>query len=439
MVSARLPVWEKDWACFLFCIGLGIPLMVLLRLLPKDGAEWSVWVATALLSLIICAYAFVIWRWRAPTLGRNERAADNLYFLGFIFTVCALGISLYRYYAATPGSVPVERIMGDLGIGIVTTVVGLVLRVLVLHRDDSADTEERVREQIADFAQSTMSGLYQTSEVVSRGHAANLQVVRELTGAMQQFSERVREQSSHVIQNLEEAAKSIAGFSETVNQLAAPVEQVPNELANAVSEMQQHGVRQMQSIATDFHQIITEFLRSAQEQVSTSISTAEQILVSRVKEISVPSEEINQLRRKMLTGFDTQSQELTRSFGQVSHAIRRVTQALDQVEQHLRTSPAALTQSLDSLRDGTASFFGDAREELANLANSVSALNIDGIVDGMKEVDKLSRESGQAIADQRDAASQLSDKLTELINEIQVLRELYSSVSQQKSSWWRRS
>ena len=411
--------------------------MLALRLLPEDGAEWSVWVATSLLSLIIGAYAFVIWRWRSPTLGGHERAADNLYFLGFIFTVCALGISLYRYFGAEPDTRPVEQIMGDLGIGITTTVVGLVLRVLVLHRDDPADTEERVREQIADFAQSTMSGLYQTSEVVSRGHAANLQVMREHTRVMQQFSESVREQSCKVIQNLEESARSIARFSETVDQLAAPVEKIPNELAKTVSEVQQRGVRQMQSIATDFHQVIAEILRSAQEQVSSSISMAEEILVSRVKEISVPSEEINQLRKKMLTGIDTQSQELTRSFGQISHAIRRVTQALNQVEQHLRSSPTALTQSLDSLRDGTASFFGDAREELANLANSVSALNIDGILDGVREVDKLSKESGRAIADQRDAASQLSDKLTELINEMQDLRNVISSVSQQKSGWWR--
>ncbi len=437
MDSPRLPVREKDWACFLICIGLGIPLLLLLRL-PEEMPDWSIWVATALLSLIIGTYALVIWRWRSPVLVRNERAADNLYFLGFIFTVCALGVSLYRYYGATPGSVPVERIMGDLGIGSITTVVGLVFRVLVLHREDLADTEEHVREQIVDLAQSTMSGLYQTSEVVSRGHTANLQVVRELTEVMHRFSAEVREQSSQVTQNLEEAAKSISGFSETVNQLAAPVEQLPNEFAKAVSEMQQQSLRQMQGIATDFHQVIADFLRSAQDQVSASISTTEQILVSRVKEISVPSEEVNQLRQKMLTGFDTQSRELTRSFGQVSNAMRLVTQALDQVERDLRASPAALANSLDSLRDGTGSFFGHAREELANLANSVSALNIDRIVDGMREVEEISKERGRAIANQRDAASELSAKLTELVNEMQVLRELYSSEPQPKPSWWRR-
>ena len=436
MDPQRLPIWERDWACFLICIGLGIPLLLFLRL-PEEMPDWSVWVATAFLSLIIGAYAFVIWLWRSPTLGRNERAADNLYFLGFIFTVCALGISLYRYYD-TPDSVPVERIMGDLGIGIITTVVGLVFRVLVLHRDDPADTEERVREQIVDFAQSTMSRLYQTSEVVSQGHTANLQVVSELTGAMQQSSARVREQSSQMILNLEEAAKSIAGFSETVDQLAAPVEQMPNELAKAVSEMQQQSMRQLRSIASDFHLVIAEFLRSAQDQVSDSISTTEQILVSRVKEISVPSEEVNQLRQKMLTGFDTQSQELMRSFEQVSNAMRRVTQALDQVERDLRAQPAALANSLDSLRDGTGSFFSHAREELANLANSVSALNIDRIVDGMREVEQLSQENGRAIADQRHASSELSGKLTELINEIRVLRKAYSDGPQQKSSWCRR-
>ena len=435
MVAPKLPIWEKDWACFLICIGLGIPLLLLLRL-PEKMPDSSVWVATALLSLVISIYALVIWRWRSPTLGRNERAADNLYFLGFIFTVCALGISLYRYYDAAPASLPVERIMGDLGIGITTTVVGLVLRVLVLHRDDPPDTEERVREQIADFAQSTMSRLYQTSEVVERGHTANQQVVRELMEVMHQFSAGVRERSSQVTLNLEEAARSIAGFSETVNQIAAPVEKMPNELARAASEIQHQSIRHMEGIATNVHQVIVDFLKSAQDQVSASIGTIEQILVSRVKEISIPSEEVDQLRHKMLTGFDAQSQGLIRSFDRVCNAMQRVTQALDQVERDLRASPATLADSLNSLRDGTGEIFGQAREELANLANSVSALNIERIVDGMREVEKLSTESGRAIADQRDAALEFSNRLAVLTKEMQALRGLLSRASQEKAGWW---
>lgn len=436
MASPKLPIWEKDWACFLICIGTGVPLLLLIRL--PEMLDWSSWLAAVLLSLIISAYACVIWLMRSPLSGRNERAADNLYFLGFIFTVCALGVSLYRYHAAAPDDVPVEQIMGDLGIGLMTTVVGLVSRVLVLHREDWADTEERTREQIVDFANSIMSDMYQTSEVVSQGHTANLQVMRELAKTMEQFTARVREQSHQVVLNLEEAAKSVAGFSETVNQLGSPVERMPDEIAKAVSDMQRQSIREMQGIATNFHEVIAEFLRSAQDQISASISTTEQILVSRIKQLSIPSEEVNQLRRRMLTGFDTQSQELTRSFGQFSNAMRQVTQAVDQVERDLRASTAAIANSLDSLRDGTGSFFGQARNELANLANSVSALKIDRVVDGIKEIEKISQENGRAIADQLGAASELSAKLTELIDGMRVLTETYSSEPQKQPNWWRR-
>ena len=70
---------------------------------------------------ILLSYAYVI-QFSPKYRLREDRAGDNLYFLGFIYTVISLGIALFRYQSDPD----VNQIIGDLGVGLATTVVGLV-------------------------------------------------------------------------------------------------------------------------------------------------------------------------------------------------------------------------------------------------------------------------------------------------------------------------
>src|SRR6266404_2014569 len=79
---------------------------------------------------------------------RLDQAGDNLYYLGFTYTLCSLGITLYRFHAGEGAD---DYIVSNFGIALATTIVGVVFRVW-LHqmREDPLELEREARSEIAD-------------------------------------------------------------------------------------------------------------------------------------------------------------------------------------------------------------------------------------------------------------------------------------------------
>src|SRR4051812_33663732 len=52
---------------------------------------------------------------------RDDQAGDNLYYLGFLFTLTSLGVSLWQFSASDRG----ESIVTNFGIAIASTILGV--------------------------------------------------------------------------------------------------------------------------------------------------------------------------------------------------------------------------------------------------------------------------------------------------------------------------
>ena len=71
---------------------------------------------------------------------RDDQAGDNLYYMGFLFTLTSLAISLYQFSAA--GSA--EQIVQNFGIAIASTITGIGLRVMFNQmRRDPVEIDDR--------------------------------------------------------------------------------------------------------------------------------------------------------------------------------------------------------------------------------------------------------------------------------------------------------
>ena len=102
---------------------------------------------------------------------REDKAADNLYFLGFLFTVSALIISLLKFSQNTGTETQIANnplvVVEDLGIGLITTLFGLLLRVFVSQlRRDPEEIEEDVRISLADAADRLQGDITATAEMI---------------------------------------------------------------------------------------------------------------------------------------------------------------------------------------------------------------------------------------------------------------------------------
>src|SRR6201987_2237572 len=98
--------------------------------------------------LTMIGYAALIWSARNLRL-RDDQAGDNLYYMGFLFTLTSLGVSLYQFNAAHAA----EEIVQNFGIAIGSTITGNALRVIFNQmRQDPVEVERIARMELADAA-----------------------------------------------------------------------------------------------------------------------------------------------------------------------------------------------------------------------------------------------------------------------------------------------
>ena len=74
-------------------------------------------------------YALLIYSARALRL-RDDQSGDNLYYMGFLFTLTSLGVSLYQFTASRAA----EEIVQNFGIAIGSTSMGVMTERSCAHR-----------------------------------------------------------------------------------------------------------------------------------------------------------------------------------------------------------------------------------------------------------------------------------------------------------------
>ena len=189
---------------------------------------------------------------------RDDQSGDNLYYMGFLFTLTSLAVSLYQFSAA--GSA--EQIVQNFGIAIASTIAGITLRIMFNQmRRDPVETEATSRLELAEASrrvkrelessilefgyfrrmtqQSIADAMDEMRESIGRAHQ---QVARELeklaTGASLPFEEsskvsgatlaslnkrtvEVLEVSRHLVQEGEELARNTASIVQSIDALFA--------------------------------------------------------------------------------------------------------------------------------------------------------------------------------------------------------------------------
>lgn len=117
-----------------------------------------------------------------------DRSGDTLYFLGFIFTTVTLGIALFKI-GGNEREFATSIVLYDLGIGIATTVWGLVLRVLFsLMRTGTEEIESRTLSNLNQKSKSLSSKLISATQIAEETTAVVQQVLIETQNALIQVS-----------------------------------------------------------------------------------------------------------------------------------------------------------------------------------------------------------------------------------------------------------
>jgi hypothetical protein len=166
------------------------------------------------------AYALLISLARGLRL-RDDQSGDNLYYMGFLFTLTSLGVSLYQFSATRAA----EEIVQNFGIAIGSTIAGIGLRVIFNQmRRDPVEVEHMMRLELAEAAR---------------------RVRRELDSSVVEFGyfRRTAQQSAadsfnHMTEKFDEiVAKLLASLEEVTAKLSVPVEAAARQLGDATGEV----------------------------------------------------------------------------------------------------------------------------------------------------------------------------------------------------------
>jgi hypothetical protein len=202
---------SPDVVIFLSLFVIGFMVQIGGRLLFSVPAI----IVSLILILLLIGYAWVVKAMAYAKLS-HEKASDNFYYLGFLFTVVTLSIALYKFGTteASDGDL-LKNVISDLGVGLSTTIVGLFLRMLfVLMRHTPEEIEDRVIQHLQERAHDIEKKMLTTMNVLDKLDVRTNQILIEtglvIEKSVSIFPELVDKVHGSVLEEVDGLTKSYA-------------------------------------------------------------------------------------------------------------------------------------------------------------------------------------------------------------------------------------
>ncbi|MBY5312507.1 hypothetical protein [Rhizobium leguminosarum] len=192
-------------------------------------AAWSTFVVTAIPLALMAIYFLASIAFGGFRL-HNEQAGDNLYYMGFLFTLSSLGVSLSLF----AGETSIETIVQNFGIAVTSTIAGVTLRILFNQmRRDPIDIERSARHELAEMTR---------------------RIRTELDSSSREFSNYRRVSNQMLTEGFEEIARQ--------------AEKSGEQIRNAIEAISKEAIVPIQDAATKLSSIIGDHNRSVTDQAA---------------------------------------------------------------------------------------------------------------------------------------------------------------------------
>jgi hypothetical protein len=314
---------------FALFLGLGTVYIIASKALYVS-ALW----ATVVPLVIILAYAAVLLFARYLRL-RDDQAGDNLYYLGFLYTLTSLGVSLWNF--STSGGA--ETIVTNFGVAVSSTILGVALRVIFSQmRQDPLEVERSARLQLAEAARRVRQELDATVFELSSFRRATQQSLAE---GMAEVNKRIEEASGTMVEGLAKLSNTLAsGLEQNASKLdsetyrLASTSEVVAEALRTVED-QLKAVQMPEGIIEIKLQPAMKSLNKALQELSDRLGTQVDQLQSAVSASTAATEASSGSSK---AAADEQNRNLERIIALLSSHEAVLQRVLDQIAaSHART------------------------------------------------------------------------------------------------------
>lgn len=329
-------------------------------------------------SLAVCFYALMAYK-RKSNFMEQEVVADAIYYLGFLYTFIALLIG----FLSSIGNVAAINIIELIGIALMTTVVGLAIRIYLVHFQRIDTNEEE------DIRQSVVQSMGLLN--------------REINDSIQQIK-KLRE-------------KSITNLTGTIddinNSINSSLEDFQNGLEEQLSDVRNVVKEQMNTNLTDQ---IDNINHISSESVK-HLSNVSRDLASRINDIDIPQDLVTSRINDALENFRNESYLLSNEVQEVTRLINvekdNIIEANNQLES-LVSIIGTIELNFSSLNDA-ANNIGDLNISLAGLNKTLN--NLDQAFDSHSS--KFTKNIGEAsvsFVEVRDSIKDMSKEIQSTID-----------------------
>ena len=346
-----------DKALFIISVFGGIALITLIKSFGSTFGKFgdhniSSIVAVLTAVLIILLYGLFIWQSRERSALSVDRASDNAYYIGLLFTLWSLGLSLINLSAVTSEAGRlVLAVLPDFGLALGSTIAGIFARVMLQQlRGDPDDIENEVREELGKSALALRSSIGQ--------------IVADLSSLSSQISVSLNELSTNVTEVMENTAESSDKTNQAIANNFDRINQKSEEQMNLIYRSSSNVIGQMEGLVG---RIQSEFkgLGDAPKELEASIKNVSQSmtgLATSLSQISTSNSE-----------FQSQLTELSNQFRMLNSAVdaeqmQRISEATIANLAQLQTQSESLNQQMGQYQN-SAQEFGETTTTATDVVN----------------------------------------------------------------------
>jgi len=333
--------------------------------------------------LIMVFYTYTIYNDQEGALS-IEQKADSVYYMGFIFTLVAMTVSLVAL--ANSNNLDFNSVVVNFGLALLTTILGVVVRIIWLQLDSQSlsDAESLMKERI--IKQTRLLG-EESDSIVTKMTALSSEMEKASSDLRKNFDSLSKsfDLSYQVNINLEELTasaelinESFINVSSTAEKLNPEFAQLNTNVKNAI-DVPATVNQDLRQVGESSNQLVSEFntLSSSAEDLEPTILALSQRLTQSVEAVAntigslqetmQTNNEMLQMNRNNLAESMRTSQETIESNNQLlQNNTAILTRGVQQSQDTLELLQTSLQETANSIREGNRSI-QDAINETAEL------------------------------------------------------------------------
>lgn len=239
---------DGDRRFFFICVVFGILSIFVLRNLSSEAEEQFTvfdWLAVGTGVMVIVIYSLYVFNPNLRSTISLDRAGDNAYYMGLLFTLSSLAFSLYKISSGS--NIEASRVISllpDFGIALFCTIVGITARIALQQYGDDNYAESIARDELSVAVGKFRQNLVQANHSM---HKLNSAMQHSATHVLEQMR-TVRSDNEQTMRAMQSSARELT--SEVSRQLSA-LTQVSKSAGREIEQHSRHLNAQLNSLKLD--------------------------------------------------------------------------------------------------------------------------------------------------------------------------------------------